>query len=297
MKHASARVGFLGLGMMGEPMARRLVDAGYELVVWNRTATKCQALANAGARVAATPAEAVESADHVFTCLLDTQAMEQVMFAEAGVVHGIRSGACVFDLSTVDPQWALRTHARLRAAVNAEWIDAPVSGGVPGATEGSLVMFCGGREDLIDAARPVLSVLAARITRFGAVGCGLAAKLCNQTIVANQLVAIAEAMNLAARAGIDLRILVDALQGGFADSTLLRIFGPRFAMRIEEPRMGQIGTMLETLDMARALGSGIGLRMPASAASAGVYRAVGEAGQAGRDLSALMGFYGACVVD
>lgn len=287
----SQRVAFLGLGLMGAPMARRLLDAGHELVVWNRSPEKCDALVAVGARPASTPAQAAAGARFVCTCLLDTDTMERVTFGPGGIAAGIESGACLIDFSTISPEWVKRAHVRLRAETGAEWIDAPVSGGVSGAAAGTLVVFCGGRAEEVEAARPLLASLAARVTRFGPVGSGLVAKLCNQTIVASQLVAIAEALGLAARAGLDPRALVDALLGGFADSTLLRQFGPRFATGCFEPRTGQIYTMLDTLEMARDLGAAVGEPMPLSKAAAAVYRAVGDGGALSSDLTALMNFY------
>lgn len=280
------RLAFLGLGLMGLPMARRLLDAGHELTVWNRSSDKCHQLT--GARPAATPAEAAREADLVLLCLLDTAVVEHVVFGEAGVAQGIRRGACVIDFSTIDPHWLREKHMQLREQTGAEWIDAPVSGGVPGAVAGSLTVFCGGDAGRIDAIRGVLQPLAARVTRFGGVGSGLLAKLCNQTIVATQLTAIAEALKLAEASGLEAGALVEALRGGWADSQLLRLFGPRFAARKETPRLGEIRTMLETVQMAGRCAAAAELSLPVAAAAAAVYEALAARGLEHRDLGALM---------
>jgi len=284
------RVAFLGLGMMGAPMVRRLIEAGFDVTVWNRSADKCREFANGPARIASTPAEAASEADWILLCLLDTAVVDAVVFGSDGVVGALRPGSCVIDFSTIDPQWVRAADVRLREH-QCQWIDAPVSGGVQGASAGTLTMFCGGDQQRIAAADPVLKTIAAKVTHFGDVGTGLAAKLCNQTIVATQLVAIAEALSLAERAGIDAAKLAQALQGGWADSTLLKIFGPRFAARTEQPRLGYLATMLETLDLARSLGVEKRLPMPLADAAVSVYHALAASGRLDRDLSALMDNY------
>ena len=272
------RLAFLGLGEMGVRMAQRFIDHGYDIALWNRSAEKMKPFAKTSARCCESPAEAAKGAAFVFLCLLDTKVVNSVVFGASGVVEGLMPEACIVDTSTIDPVWVRNADARLQAQRSARWIDAPVSGGVGGAQAGTLSILCGGPVEDIERLRPVLGVLAKRVTHFGAVGSGLMAKLCNQTIVATHIVAIAEAISLAKHAGLDPLLLVEALQGGWADSTLLGLFGPRFAGR-DLPPLGQIYTMLKDADMALNTAHVAGGVMPVLAAAAEVYRATGQSGR------------------
>jgi 3-hydroxyisobutyrate dehydrogenase-like beta-hydroxyacid dehydrogenase len=222
------KVAFLGLGLMGEPMAERMLRAGADLAVWNRSPEKAAGLAAAGARVGATAAATVAGAAIVCLCLTDAAAADAVLFGP---------DALVIDFSTIGVAAAVDFAARLKAASGADWLDAPVSGGVPGARSGRLIVFCGGSEAAVERAKPLLAAVSVKATRLGDAGAGQAAKLCNQLIVAANALAVAEAMSLGRALGVDIGRLPEALAGGFADSLPLQIFGPRMAVADPGPAL------------------------------------------------------------
>lgn len=283
---AKTKAAFLGLGEMGARMAQRLVEAGYDLAVWNRSPDKAKPFVGR-ARIADSPADAARDAEFIFMCLLDGAVVEHVVFGPKGIVEGAASNACIIDFSTIAPALARSADERLRKAGRGAWVDAPVSGGIAGAEAGTLAIMCGGDVAALERATPLLNVMARRITHFGSVGAGLVAKLCNQTIVASQIAAVAEAVHLALRSGLDAQKLAGALQGGWADSTLFQLFAPRFAGSDLAP-LGQIYTMLKDADLALKAASDQQTHLPVLSAAANMYRNAGEAGHMDRDLSALM---------
>jgi len=283
---AKTKAAFLGLGEMGARMAQRLVDVDYDLAVWNRSPDKAKPFVGR-ARIADSPADAARGAEFIFMCLLDGAVVEDVVFGPRGAVESTASNACIIDFSTIAPAQARSADQRLRKADRGAWLDAPVSGGIAGAEAGTLAIMCGGTVADLERATPLLNVMARRITHFGHVGAGLVAKLCNQTIVASQIAAVAEAMHLAARSGLDAQKLATALQGGWADSTLFQLFAPRFA-GLDLPALGQIFTMLKDADLALKAASDRRIHLPVLSAAANMYRTVGKAGHMERDLSALM---------
>jgi 3-hydroxyisobutyrate dehydrogenase len=242
------RLGYLGLGMMGFPMARRLLDAGYHVTVWNRSAGKAAALVKAGAKLLAHPRDVASSASILFICVTDAAAMEQVIFGRDGVAATTGGGKLVVDFSSIHPDAARDIAARLKAANGMAWVDAPVSGGTKGAEEGTLAVMAGGETGDIERARPYVLTLARRLTHMGPVGAGQTTKLCNQVIVGCAMAVLAEATRLAVNAGIDAGRLPEALTGGFADSIPLQLFVPRMVQGIHSPPVGRIATMLKDLD-------------------------------------------------
>ncbi|MCX7684949.1 MAG: NAD(P)-dependent oxidoreductase [Acetobacteraceae bacterium] len=263
---------FVGLGLMGSPMAVRLARAGHPLRVWNRTAAKCAAAVAAGATQAASAADAARGADIVFLCLSDSRAVEAAVFGPEGVAEGIGAGAVVVDFSSVAPDATRAFAARLKAERGAEWVDAPVSGGVAGAEAGTLAVMAGGDQAACARVEPYVKAMAARFTRMGPVGAGQTTKLCNQVIVGSLMCVIAEAARLAANAGIDALKLPEALSGGWADSKPLQICLPRMVKAIHDPPLGAAWTMLKDLDAARALAQRTNTPLPVSAAAAEVFR-------------------------
>ena len=253
MAETSTPLGFIGTGLMGAPMARRLLAAGYPLTVWNRTAAKAAPLVEAGAAAGADPADVAARSDIVFTCLTDTAAMEAAVFGPRGIASGARRGGVLVDFSSIAPDATREMAARLEGETGMIWIDAPVSGGVPGAEAGTLAIMAGGPEDAVERVRPVILEMAQRFTRMGPSGAGQTTKLCNQVIVGCTMAVLAEATRLAENAGVDAARLPDALAGGFADSKPLQIFVPRMARAQHDPPLGQVYTMLKDLDSVRAL--------------------------------------------
>jgi 3-hydroxyisobutyrate dehydrogenase len=265
-------LGFIGLGLMGLPMALRLREAGYALSVWNRSVAKADAARRAGASVAASPAEVARSAEIVFLCLTDGAAVEQVVFGSDGLAAGAGEGRIAVDFSSIAPAATRDIAARLEAANGMRWIDAPVSGGTKGAAEGTLAVMAGGAQADFERVRPCVLAMAQRFTLMGPLGAGQTTKLCNQVIVGSAMCVLAEATRLALNAGIDPLLLPQALAGGFADSKPLQLFVPRMAQAIHEPPLGHTHTMLKDLDTVVDLARETGTPVPMAALAAQTFR-------------------------
>lgn len=265
-------LGYLGVGLMGKPMVVRLLDAGFAVCVWNRSRDKLAPVVAKGARAVESPAALARAVDILMMCVTDQQAAEAVVFGADGIVQGGAPGKLVVDFSSIAPDSARDIAARLEAACGMRWIDAPVSGGVPGAEQGTLAVMAGGREADIERVRPVVAHVAARFTRMGEVGAGQTTKLCNQIISGCSFPVIAEAVRLAEAAGIDAARLFEALKGGFADSKPFQVFGPRMAARTFEPSLGDSSVLLKDLDNAAAVAKQCGVPLPMARAAAEQYR-------------------------
>src|SRR5260370_12762867 len=247
-REQAEKLGYLGLGMMGFPMARRLLNAGYDVAVWNRSAGKAAGLVEAGATPKAHPREVADSATMLFMCVTDTAAVEEVVFGGDGLAAVPGVGKLVVDFSSIHPDAARDIAARLKAANGMGWVDAPVSGGTKGAEEGTLAVMAGGDAADIERVRHYVLAVARRLTHMGPTGAGQTTKLCNQVIVGCAMAVLAEATRLAVNAGIDAGRLPEALTGGFADSIPLQLFVPRMVQGIHSPPLGHIATMLKDLD-------------------------------------------------
>lgn len=282
---------FIGLGLMGQRMASRLLDAGFALTVWNRDQTKTAALVARGARLAADPAAAAQGADAVLLCVSDTAAVEAVVFGASGVAAGIAAGTLLVDFSSIAPDATRDFAARLQQQTGASWIDAPVSGGTGGAEHGTLAIMAGGNAAAIERLAPVFAPLAARVTRMGEVGAGQVTKVCNQLIVAANSLLIAEAVALAERAGVDPARLAPALAGGFADSKPLQILAPRMASHTHEPVQWKVATLEKDLGNAMALAASCHSPVPLAGQALALMRRHAEAGQAQSDLSTVIDLY------
>lgn len=281
-------LGFIGTGKMGKPMVLRLLDAGRKVVIHNRTAAKLEELGAAGARIAGSPAEVTANADIVLLCLTDGAAVEQVVLGAQGVVNGAGEEKLVVDFSSISPQDTLRIAQGLQQKSGMRWVDAPVSGGVAGAQRGKLVIMCGGEKADVDRCRPVFALLSQRVTHMGPSGCGQVTKLCNQVIVSCNLAVIAEAINLAGSAGINATRMPDALQGGFADSLPLQIYGPRMAAAHDEEKIGEIYTMLKDVRNALQLAQSLDAPLPMTRAAQEIYNFVADKGYLHADAENLM---------
>lgn len=272
---------------MGEPMVRRLLAAGFPVAVWNRSSNKVAPALEHGARAAASPAELARGADIVMTCVTDQRALEAVLFSPQGVAEGGGHGKLVVDFSSIAPD-AARAFALRLERLGMGLVDAPVSGGVPGAEKGTLVVMAGGREEHVERVRPVLAHLASRVTRMGESGAGQATKLCNQIIVGALLPVLAEAVRLAEAAGVDATRLPEALKGGFADSAPLQIFGARMATRQFEPRLAAAALLKKDLENAAALARERGVTLPMVSAASELYRLLEAQGRVQQDPSVLI---------
>lgn len=286
-------VAFIGIGLMGEPMATRLLQHGYLKAAWNRTPEKSQRLAAAGAVIAASASRATGGVDTVCLCLTDSHAVEEVMFGPHGVASGLagHSPPLVVDFSTSSPETSRTVAHRYRQAVGGSWLDAPVSGGVARASAGTLIAYCGGESTDFDQASPILGALASRATLLGPVGSGQAAKLIAQLIAAPTLVALAEALATAEALGLKAGQLIDAYKDSLVDSPLLQLFGRRMAARQAEPRISAVGTMLKDIDNALSMARAAGASAPIGAEAARVFRLLCAEGKESEDITALIEYF------
>jgi 3-hydroxyisobutyrate dehydrogenase len=271
-KDGREKLGYLGLGLMGIPMTRRLLNAGHDVTVWNRSAGKAAGLLEAGAALAATPRDVAASAGIIFMCLTDAAAVEQVVFGTDGIASASGAAKLVVDFSSIHPDAARAIAARLKEANGIGWIDAPVSGGTKGAEEGTLAVMAGGDVADIERVRPYVLAMARRLTHMGPTGAGQTTKLCNQIISGCSMAVLAEATRLASNAGIDASKLPEALAGGFADSIPLQLFVPRMAQGIHSPPLGHIASILKDLDTVVEVAHDTSTPVPMTALAAQLFR-------------------------
>lgn len=271
---------------MGAPMARRLARAGYSLVVWNRTRSKADALADEGIRAALTPADAVRNADMVVTMLEHGAAVDQVLFDPAlpGAATALKPGALVIDMSSILPEQARHHEQRLRV-LGARAIDAPVSGGTLGAEAGTLAIMVGGDTADVEDATPLLQVLG-RPVHVGPAGSGQLAKLANQMIVGITIGAVAEALLLAERGGADPAKVRQALRGGFAESRVLEVHGQRMVDR-DFAKRGSLAIQLKDLRNALRTAGQLRFDAPVTACLESLYAQAFEHGLGELDQSGL----------
>lgn len=290
MTDSQPRLGYIGLGLMGAPMAHRLCAAGFPLTVFNRDPSKTEPLAAAGAVAASSPAEVTRASDIVFTCLTDTGAVEAVVFGAGGVAEGANAGKVLVDFSSMRPDKAVEFATRLRSESGMGWVDAPVSGGIPGAANGTLVVMAGGEAEDFERVAPIVTHLSSRFTLMGPSGSGQTTKLINQMIAGCTFVVLAEACQLAQDAGIDAAILPDALAGGRADSPLMQQYMKRMAQDDEkvEARIALMVKDLNTvMDEARRLGSSL----PMTGLAAEIHKLLARHGLADADNAATVKLY------
>lgn len=279
------KLGYIGIGLMGKPMVLRLLAAGHEVTVWNRSREKLAPVVAKGAKAADSPAAVANASEIVMMCVTDQKAAEEVLFSPQGVIQG--TARLVVDFSSIAPASAREFSERLKAK-GIGMIDAPVSGGVPGAEKGTLAIMAGGRAEDIERARPVVMHLAQRFTRMGDAGAGQVTKLCNQIIVGSLFPVIAEAVRLAEAAGVDSKMLPEALKGGFADSLPLQVFGARMAARNFEPPLGTNAVMLKDLENAATVAKENGVSLVMAQAAADLYRLLKAQGKGDKDPATLV---------
>jgi 3-hydroxyisobutyrate dehydrogenase len=228
------RIGFIGLGIMGRPMARNLLKAGYQLTVWNRSRPGIDELAREGASPASSAEDVARQSDVVITMVTDSADVEQVALGPQGIIEGGRPGLVHVDMSTISPAVTRRIASRL-AEEGIEMLDAPVSGGETGAQAGTLSIMVGGKEETLQRCRPVLEALGRTIVHCGPSGAGQTVKLCNQIVVGLNNLAMCEALVFAAKAGVDTRRMLEAVGAGAASSWALLNLAPRILDRDFRP--------------------------------------------------------------
>jgi 3-hydroxyisobutyrate dehydrogenase len=285
------RIGFIGIGIMGEAMTRRLLDRGYRVTVWNREPRRLDLVTPYGAVAAASAADVTSHSDVVLICVLNTDAVESCVFGENGIARAGKHGQLLIDFSTVDPHRTRDMAARLRDQNGMKWVDAPVSGGPDAARNGTLTVMAGGESDDIDAIRPLMTDIAANFTHMGLVGAGQTTKIINQTIVGTGFVVMAEALALAESAGIDAARLPECLAGGLADSSLLRRIYPQMHARAFVPPKSYARQLLKDMKALIEFAGGLGLTLPAAKTTTDLYAAHVEAGNGMRDSASIIDRY------
>jgi 2-hydroxy-3-oxopropionate reductase len=284
-------IGFIGLGIMGAPMAVHLANAGHQLFV-NTVGNVPETVAATGAKVCANAAEVTKQSEIVFTMVPDTPDVEAVLFGENGVASALQGGAAggerkvIVDMSSISPM-ATKTFAQKINALGADYIDAPVSGGEVGAKAASLTIMCGGDEGVFERVRPLLEKMGKNITLVGGNGDGQTTKVANQIIVALNIAAVGEALLFASKAGADPAKVRQALMGGFASSRILEVHGERMIKRTFDPGF-RIKLHQKDLGLALQGARELGLALPQTASAAQLMQVLAANGMADLDHSALV---------
>lgn len=290
MSSDSPRIGFIGLGLMGSPICMKLIEAGRPVSVWGRTPERLVPALEGGATLADSPSALAAGSDVVILCVTDTAAVEDVVFGNAGIAAGVKAGSLLIDHSSIRPGATREMAAKLHATAGMDWVDAPVSGGVPGVLDKTLVVMCGGEEPAFRRARQVMEAYAGRCTRVGGVGAGQTTKLFNQALCGITFVAVAEVTALALRAGIDAAAIPAAIAGGRADSRILQEYMPRMA-RHDRDRSARIDTMLKDLQAFAELALENGVSTPCAELAAEVHGELIARGLGAEDPAAIVRFF------
>jgi 2-hydroxy-3-oxopropionate reductase len=283
---AREKVGFIGLGVMGAPMARNLMAAGYEVVAWNRSAGPLEELAAAGAQTADGPAAVAREANVVISIVKDDGAVREVLGGPEGAIGAARAGTLVIDMSTVSPALA-RELAEEAAAREVGFLDAPVSGGDVGARDGTLSIMVGGEAAEVERARPVFEVLGSRVTHVGAAGAGQVAKACNQVLVAVIFGGLAEALVLGSKLGVDPAAILDAVGGGMAANRIMEVRRDNFLDHDFTPGF-KVDLHHKDLEIALGASGEVDAPLPLTAEVQQMFRQLRAAGFGEEDDSALL---------
>jgi 3-hydroxyisobutyrate dehydrogenase-like beta-hydroxyacid dehydrogenase len=290
MGNADITVGCAGAGTLGSAIMERLLQQGFDIRVWNRSAGRLAPLTALGATAVDTPAALARDADFVLLCVTDGAAVEQTVFGEHGVASGAGADSLLIDTSTISVAHTRTLARQLREACGMGWLDAPISGGAPAARAGSMAMMVGGSEQDFARARPIWDALAGRATLMGEQGAGQSTKMINQVMVSCGFAVLAEACALAERAGVDPQRIPEALAGGRADSRLLQEFMGKMA-RSDFAVEGRIANMLKDLGMISDLAREVGAVMPVTGLVEQLHRKAVSDGRGDADISELVTFY------
>ena len=279
-------VGFIGLGIMGRPMAKNLMEAGYDLMVHNRSPEKAEELTGEGATAAGTPREVAEGCDVVITMLPDSPQVEEVLTGEGGVFEGVRGGTLIVDMSTISPvvTESLASKAKEKGA---SLLDAPVSGGDVGAIEGTLSIMVGGSEEDFERARPLFEVMGKTVTHVGPTGAGQVTKAANQIVVALTIEAVSEALVLGSKGGVSPEKILDVLGGGLAGNKVMEVKREKFLSHNFDPGF-RSELHHKDLGIALAAGREYGVALPVTAIVDQMLLTMRRKGWGGEDHSALL---------
>jgi len=283
------RIGFIGLGIMGKPMCKNLLKAGFPVVVYARKPIVARELVEAGATEADSPRAVAAASDVVITMLPDSPEVKEVVLGPNGVLEGARRGATVIDMSSIAPLVSREVAAKL-AERGVEMLDAPVSGGEPRAISGTLSVMVGGKQAVFDACLDIMKAMASSVVRVGDAGAGSIAKLANQIVVAINIAAVSEALVLAAKAGVEPELVFNAIRGGLAGSAVLEAKAPLMMDRKFDPGF-RIGLHIKDLANVLATSHQIGLALPLTAGVMEMMQAAKTAGLANSDHSGLVQHY------
>lgn len=279
-------IGFVGLGIMGKPMAGHLMAAGHTVNVYNRSPRAVEELTAKGATACSSCREVAEKSDIVFIMVPDTADVEQVLFGNAGLIEGLQRGDTVIDMSTISPV-ATWDFANRLGEKGIRMLDAPVSGGQVGAEQATLSIMVGGDPDVFEEMKPLFELLGKKITYIGGHGTGQTCKAANQTVVAGTIQVISEALLFAAKAGADPEKVREALLGGFAQSRILDVHGERMIKRNFKPGF-RVKLQQKDLNIVLQTARSIGLSMPATALAQEMYNSIAAHDGADLDHSALV---------
>ena len=282
-------VGFIGLGLMGQPMCLRLVQAGFTTTVWNRTKTKIQTLVDAGASAASSPAEVAAKSDVVFLCLTDDAAVTEIVFGERGLVSGNPPQAIV-DFSTIGLKAARNFGATLKDSHGVTYIDAPVTGGVVGAEKGALTMFAGGEAAAVEGLMNILKHMATDIIYMGDCGTGQVTKICNQVMFMATMVTMAEMIKLAENGGVASQSLPEIFSAGFGNSRRLEVFGEQMASR-DATLTGKLKVAQKDLELILSLGRDTATSLPMSGIATQMVRLAIDKGLGENDITQFIRIY------
>ncbi|MBB5413000.1 2-hydroxy-3-oxopropionate reductase [Paraburkholderia sp. MM5496-R1] len=277
--------GFIGLGIMGKPMAANLLKNGVSLAAFTRSGVPAE-LTQAGAVACENPAAVAANADVIFIMVPDTPDVERVLFGENGLASALRAGQTVVDMSSISPMATRDFAARVRES-GADYLDAPVSGGEVGAKAGSLTIMVGGEQATFDSVKPLFDMMGKNVTLIGAVGAGQVCKVANQVIVAATIEAVGEALLLASKAGVDAARVREALMGGFASSRILEVHGERMTRRTFDPGF-RIELHQKDLNLALSTAQALGVSLPNTATCQALFNACVAHGGKAWDHSAMV---------
>ncbi len=270
------RIGFIGLGIMGRPMAQNLLKAGFEVTVYNRSKPPVDLLVSLGASSAPSPKAVAERSDLVITMVTDSEAVKDVVLGQGGVIEGAHPGMILVDMSTISPSVTRSVSASL-AAKGVAMLDAPVSGGDTGAKEGTLTIMVGGPATAYEASLPVLQTMGKKVVHMGATGAGQLTKLANQILVACNMVGVCECLNFAKKAGLDVGRVIDSLSAGAASSWSLVNLGPKVAKRDFAPGF-KVKLLQKDLRYVLSSAKDIDAPLPATALVHGLYKQLEDKG-------------------
>ncbi|MGE4646722.1 MAG: NAD(P)-dependent oxidoreductase [Arenicellales bacterium] len=283
------KLGYLGLGLMGSQMTKRLIKNGYQVTGFDPDPDKMSAAVTNGVIAAVSPAEVAQASDIVQACVINTPALTEAIFGPDGIVEGGRADKIFLDHSTTIADKTRQLAGRLNRETGMNWVDAPVSGGPPAAAMGKLAIMVGGNDDDVTRVQPVLDTLGHN-THMGALGTGQVTKMVNQVLVLNNFTLLAEAVTLAKNAGIDPAKVPEAFKGGYADSPMFQRFFPRMIERDFDPA-GYARQVLKDLDMVIDLAQQTNTPVPMSSQSTALYRVLIAKGHSELDATAILKIY------